>query len=203
MPNRGAYDRQTIHDIVDAGILCHVGYVVDGQPYVTPTAHWRIGDSLYWHGSSASRMLRAQFAGVPVCVTVTLVDGIVFARSAFHHSMNYRSVMAVGTAEAVVDAEQKRAALRAFVERLAPGRWPQIRPPTPTELKATMIMRLSLDEASAKVRCGPSVEDEADYALPCWAGVLPLCVRAGASQPDPRLSPGIPEPEQLGALRLG
>jgi nitroimidazol reductase NimA-like FMN-containing flavoprotein (pyridoxamine 5'-phosphate oxidase superfamily) len=202
LPNRGAYDRETLYRIVDASFSCHVGYVVDGQPYVTPTAHWRRDDYVYWHGSSASRMLRAHSAGVPVCLTVTLLDGLVLARSAFHHSMNYRSVMAIGTPQLIDDTEQKLAALHAFVERLAPGRWREIRPPTATELKATTIMRLRLDEASAKMRSGPSVEDEADYVLPCWAGVVPLTLRAGPLQPDPRLLPGTPTPPNLSTLKL-
>jgi nitroimidazol reductase NimA-like FMN-containing flavoprotein (pyridoxamine 5'-phosphate oxidase superfamily) len=203
MPARGVYGWEAIHAILDAGLLCHVGYVIDGQTYVTPTAHWREGDHLYWHGSSASRMLRAQGAGVPVCVTVSLLDGIVLARSGFHHSMNYRSVMALGIAEPVEAPEAKLAALKAFTERVAPGRWHEVRPPTAQELKATTIMRLKLDEVSAKVRTGPPVDDEADYALPCWAGVVPVAVQAGPPQPDPRLSAQTPIPSYLAALRLG
>jgi uncharacterized protein len=203
MHERGHYEREAIYAILDAGLLCHVGYVAEGQPYVTPTAHWREGDHLYWHGSSASRMLRAQGAGVPVCVTVTLLDGIVFARSGFHHSMNYRSVMALGTAEMVEAPEAKLAALEAFTDRVAPGRWGEIRPPSVQELKATTIMRLALDEASAKVRTGPPGDDEADYALPCWAGVLPITMRPGMPEPDPRLKPGTAVPDYLGTLRLG
>ncbi|HJS87499.1 MAG TPA: pyridoxamine 5'-phosphate oxidase family protein [Acetobacteraceae bacterium] len=203
MPARGIYEREAVYAILDAGLLCHVGYVIEGQPYVTPTAHWREGDHLYWHGSSASRMLRAQGAGVPVCVTVSLLDGVVLARSGFHHSMNYRSVMALGTAKPVAALEAKLAALRAFTERVAPGRWDEVRPPTAQELKATTIMRLALDEVSAKVRTGPPVDDEADYALPCWAGVLPVAMRTAPPQPDPRLPPGTPVPAYLGTLKLG
>jgi nitroimidazol reductase NimA-like FMN-containing flavoprotein (pyridoxamine 5'-phosphate oxidase superfamily) len=203
LPNRGAYDRQTIYRIVDASISCHIGYVVDGQPYVTPTAHWRRDEYVYWHGSSASRMLRAQGTARSVCFTVTLLDGLVLARSAFHHSMNYRSVMALGIPQLVDDPEEKMAALQAFVERLTPGRWREVRPPTEAELKATTVMRLRLDEASAKMRSGPSVEDDADLALPCWAGVVPLAVQAGPLQPDALLPPGTPTPAYLGAFKLG
>lgn len=203
LPKRGVYDREEVYAILDAGLLCHVGYVVDGQAYVAPTAHWREGDHLYWHGSSASRMLHTQGAGVPVCVTVSLLDGVVLARSGFHHSMNYRSAMALGTAEVVEGAAAKLAALQAFSERVAPGRWREVRPPTEQELKATTIVRLPLDEASAKVRTGPPVDDEADYALPCWAGVVPVATRVGTPQPDPRLPAGTPAPAYLGAVRLG
>jgi len=203
MHERSRYERAAVYAILDAGLLCHVGYVVDGQPYVTPTAHWREGDHLYWHGSSASRMLRTQRSGVPVCVTVSLLDGLVMARSGFHHSMNYRSVMALGTAEFIEAPEAKLAALEAFTDRVAPGRWQEVRPPTDQELKATTIMRLALDEASAKVRTGPPVDDEADYALPCWAGVVPVATRAGPCQPDPRLAPGTPAPDYLRTLRVG
>ena len=202
MPGRGAYERATIEAILDAGLLCHVGYVLDGQPYVTPTAHWRQGDHVYWHGSSASRALRGQRTGIPVCVTVSLLDGIVFARSGFHHSMNYRSVMAVGVAERVEGAALL-AALEQFSEKLAPGRWPELRAATAQELKATTVLRLSLEEASAKLRTGPPGDDEADYALPVWAGVLPLRVVAGQPVPDPRLGPGVPVPDAIANSALG
>lgn len=190
MGKRGDYDEATVHAILDAAPVCHVGYVVDGQPYVTPTAHWRDGDHVYWHGSSASRMLRTLEGGVDVCVTASLLDGLVLARSGFHHSMNYRAVMALGRAELVGGETAKLHALRAFSDRLVPGRWETLRPPTAQELKATTILRLKLDEASAKVRTGPPVDDEEDYALPVWAGVLPLSVVAGEPVPDPRLVPG-------------
>ena len=203
MPARGHYDRETVHAILDAGLICHVGYSVDGQPYVTPTGYWREGERVYWHGSSASRMLRRQKQGIPVCFTVTLLDGIVFARSGFHHSMNYRSVMALGHAALVEDDSAKLAALEAFSERLAPGRWREIRPPTAQELKATTVLHMDLAEASAKIRTGDPVDDEADYALPCWAGVLPLRVAAGAPQPDGRLAAGITPPDYLAGFRLG
>ena len=202
-PKRGHYDCATIHAILDAGLLCHVGYVIDGQPYVTPTMHWRVGQHVYWHGSSASKMLRAQKAAIPVCVTVSLLDGIVFARSGFNHSANYRCVMALGEADLVEDEAEKLQTLAAFSDRLAPGRWKHLRPPTGQELKATTIMRISLDEAVAKVRSGPPGDDEADYALPVWAGVLPLSTVAGKPIPCPRLAPGTTMPDYLETLVAG
>ncbi len=203
LPKRGAYDRQAIDAILDAGLLCHVGYVIDGQPYVTPTAHWRDGEYVYWHGSSASRMLRMQAGGVDVCFTVSLLDGLVLARSGFHHSMNYRSVMALGHAELVEAPAAKLHALRAFTERLVPGRWEEIRAPTAQELRATTILRLSLDEASAKLRTGPPIDDDADYALPVWAGVLPLSLVAGPPVADPRLTAGTPVPDAVAGFMPG
>jgi nitroimidazol reductase NimA-like FMN-containing flavoprotein (pyridoxamine 5'-phosphate oxidase superfamily) len=195
LPKRGRYDASTIHAILDAALVCHVGYVVDGQPYVTPTAHWRHGSRVYWHGSNASRMLRAlQDEGVRCCLTVTHLDGLVLARSAFHHSMNYRSAMALGTARAVLDRDEKETALRAFVERIAPGRWEGLRPVTAQELKATTVVWMELDEASAKVRTGPPVDDEPDYALPIWAGVVPVEQRLGSPLPDRRLVGDPPAP---------
>ena len=193
---RGHYDRETVYGILDAGVVCHVGYVIDGQPYVTPTSYWRHGDRLYWHGSSASRMLRHLKGEVPVCVEVTHFDGFVLARSGFHHSINYRSVMAFGRAQLVSD-DDKLGALEAFVERLFPGRWSELRPPTAQEIKATTVLRMVLHEVSDKVRTGPPQDDEDDYALPIWAGVLPLESRLGAPQPDPRLQPDIPLPSSL------
>ncbi len=175
MPKRGSHDRATVHAILDAGFVCHVGYAIDGQPYVTPTAHWRDGERVYWHGSSASRMLRSLKPGsVPVCLTVTHLDGLVLARSAFNHSMNYRSVMALGTAHLADDPGHKLHALETFVNRLYPGRWAELRPATAQELKATMVLWLDLEEVSAKVRNGPPGDDEADLAWPCWAGVVPM-----------------------------
>jgi nitroimidazol reductase NimA-like FMN-containing flavoprotein (pyridoxamine 5'-phosphate oxidase superfamily) len=202
-PKRGHYDRASIHAILDAGLLCHVGYVVDGQPYVTPTMHWRVGEHVYWHGSSASKMLRAQKAAIPVCVTVSLLDGIVFARSGFNHSVNYRCVMALGHADLVEDEAEKLETLIAFSDRLALGRWQHLRPPTGQELKATIVMRISLDEAVAKIRSGPPGDDEADYALPVWAGVLPLSTVAGTPIACPRLAPDIPPPAYLDDLVTG
>ena len=203
LPERGHYDRDTVYSILDAGIICHVGYTFDGQPYVTPTAYWREDDHVYWHGSSASRMLRTLSGGIAACVTVTHLDGLVLARSAFHHSMNYRSVMALGTAHVVSGPEEKTAALEAFTERLVKGRWAQIRPPTSQELKATMVLRMRLEEVSAKIRSGPPKDDDEDYALPYWAGVVPVSVAIGAAIPDQRLDPAITLPPALRHIRLG
>ena len=202
LPKCGHYDRDTVHAVLDAGVLCHVGYVIDDQPYVTPTCHWRHGDRLYWHGSSASRMLRHLKQGVPACVTVTHLDGFVLARSGFHHSVNYRSVMALGRARLVPD-EEKLEALEGFVERLFPGRWAELRPPTVQEIKATTVLWLDLDEVSAKIRTGPPIDDEADYALPVWAGVLPISSVGGMPEPDPRLAPGIALPDYLRGSATG
>jgi nitroimidazol reductase NimA-like FMN-containing flavoprotein (pyridoxamine 5'-phosphate oxidase superfamily) len=201
LPKRGHYDSPTVHAIIDAGIVAHVGYVIDGQPFVTPTACWRDGERIYWHGSSASRMLRSlQPEGVRACVTVTHLDGFVLARSGFHHSMNYRSVMAFGTAQAVTEPGRKLSALELFVEKLWPGRWRELRPVTAQELKATTILGMELGEVSAKVRTGPPVDDEEDYALPCWAGVIPVASVQGTPQPDPRLPATIPLPSYLAEL---
>lgn len=198
LPERGRYDRETVHAILDAGFVCHVGHVVDGQPVVTPTSYWRDGDQVYFHGSSASRMLRTLGQeGVRCCLTVTHVDGVVLARSGFHHSANYRSVMVFGTAHLVEDEVEKRAALEAFVEYLFPGRWEVLRPVTDQELRATTVMRMPLDEASAKVRTGPPKDDEEDYALPIWAGVLPLETRPGRVEPDPRLAQEVEMPRHV------
>ena len=194
LPARGAYDRALIHSILDEGLICHVGFVADGRPFVIPTIHVRVGDRLYVHGSPASRMLKAMAGGVEVCITVTLVDGLILARSAFHHSMNYRSVVLFGEARAVDDPAEKTRVLQALAEHLVPGRWRDIRVPTPGELKATSVLSLPIDEASAKVRTGPPVDDEDDYALPIWAGVLPLSIAAGEPVPCPRLLPGIAAP---------
>ncbi|MEZ5557536.1 MAG: pyridoxamine 5'-phosphate oxidase family protein [Pseudomonadales bacterium] len=200
---RGHYDRDTVYAVLDAGLLCHIGYEIDGQPYVTPTAYWRDGDRVYWHGSTGSRMLMHQRAGVPVCLTVSHMDGLVMARSAFHHSVNYRSVMAFGTTEPVLDDDEKARQLERLIERLAPGRWAELRPMTAKEFKATLVMSLKLDDVVAKVRSGPPVDDEADYALPVWAGVLPVRTVVAAPEDDPRLNPGIRAPANLSALTLG
>jgi nitroimidazol reductase NimA-like FMN-containing flavoprotein (pyridoxamine 5'-phosphate oxidase superfamily) len=197
---RGHYDRATVDAILDEGVLCHVGYDLDGQPVVTPTLFWREHDLLYWHGSSASRMLRKLRGGVRACLTVTLMDGLVLARSGFHHSINYRSVMAFGTASELTDAKQKLAALEAFMEKLVPGRWPELRPPRAQEVKATTILSMPIAEVSAKIRCGPPLDDEEDYALPIWAGVIPLHVKTGRPENDPRLLAGIPLPRHLARL---
>lgn len=188
-PNRAAYDRATVEAILDEGLYCHVGFTVEEQPYVIPTIHARMEDRLYIHGSSASRMLRTLKEGIPMCVTVTILDGIVLARSAFHHSMNYRSVVVLGTAREVADPEEKYSALKAIVDHVAPGRWDDVRWPTPQELKATSVLRLPLEEVSAKIRTGPPLDDEEDYQLSCWAGEIPLRLTAQTPIPDPRLLP--------------
>ena len=189
LPNRGAYDRETIYAILDEAFICHVGYVLEGQPYVIPTGYARIGDDLYIHGSSASRMLRNLAQGVDVCVTVTLVDGLVLARSAFHHSINYRSVVVLGKATLVEDADEKNKALEALTEHIVPNRWADVRWPTELELKATSVLKLAIEEASAKIRTGDPKDDEEDYAMDVWAGVLPLSLSTGEPTPDHRLDP--------------
>ncbi len=202
LPKRAHYDRATVHAILDAGAICHVGYVIDGEPYVTPTAYWRKGEHVYWHGSSASRMLRTIAAGSPVCLTVTHLDGMVMARSAFHHSVNYRSVMVFGKATVVTDRAHKLEALEDFVERLYPGRWATLRPVNEQELKATTVLGMDLTEASAKIRTGPPVDDEEDYALPIWAGVVPVTIATGAPIDDARNLPGVARPGNLGSIKL-
>jgi len=194
MPARGVYDRKTIEAILDEALLCHLGFVHDGHPFVVPTLFGRVGGELYVHGSAASRTLRALRGGVDVCLTATLVDGIVLARSIFNHSVNYRSAVVLGRAREVVEADEKLRALEAFSERILPGRWADVRPPSPRELKATTILRLPLAEASAKVRTGPPEDDPDDYRLPVWAGVIPLRLVAGAPEPDGRLAPGLEPP---------
>jgi nitroimidazol reductase NimA-like FMN-containing flavoprotein (pyridoxamine 5'-phosphate oxidase superfamily) len=200
LPRRGHYDFDTVAAILDTGFLCHIGYVIDGAPLVTPTAYWREGRRVYWHGSHASRMLNAEKGGAPVCLTVSHVDGLVMARSAFHHSINYRSVMLFGRAHAVEDDEHKLAAMRAFVERMYPGRWDTLRPVTKKELKATMALWMDIDEGSAKVRTGPPIDDTPDYALPIWAGVIPVRAVAGKPVDDPQLTPGLKPPRPLADL---
>jgi len=192
LPKRGVYDRAQIYSILDQARVCHVGFVSEGQPYVIPTGYARDGDVLYFHGSAVSRMLKTLEEGAPVCVTVTLVDGLVLARSAFHHSVNYRSVVVLGRAREITDREEKLRALRAFTNHLVPGRWEEVRPPTDQELKATRVLTLPITEASAKVRTGPPLDDEEDYALPVWAGVVPVETTWGEPVPDARLAPGIP-----------
>ncbi len=187
IPKRGSFDRTTIYRILDEAFVCHVGFVVDGQPFVIPTGYARAEDRLLIHGSAASRMLRALTEGIDVCVTVTLLDGLVLARSAFHHSMNYRSVMVFGRARVINEEHEKLIALRAFTEHIIRGRWADVRLPTPNELKATWVLSLSLEEASAKIRSGAPVDDEADYALKVWAGEIPLRLKADAPIPDARL----------------
>jgi nitroimidazol reductase NimA-like FMN-containing flavoprotein (pyridoxamine 5'-phosphate oxidase superfamily) len=193
-PHRGAYDRETIYAILDEGLVCHIGFSVETQPYVIPTMFARVEDAVYFHGSAASRMLRNLGAGIPVCLTVTLTDGVVLARSVFNHSMNYRSVVALGKAVLVEDPGERLAALRAFTEKILPGRWNEARQPSDKELKATSILRLPLEEASAKVRVGPPEDDAEDYALRVWAGVIPLQLAAGAPIRDARCDASIPTP---------
>jgi nitroimidazol reductase NimA-like FMN-containing flavoprotein (pyridoxamine 5'-phosphate oxidase superfamily) len=193
-PDRAVYDRAAIDAILDEALVCHLGFVHDGHPFVIPTLHARLGDEVYLHGSAASRMLRTLDGGADACLTVTLVDGLVLARSIFNHSVNYRSVVVLGRAMAVEGLEEKRRALEAFSDRLVPGRWAGVRPPTKQELKATSILRLPLDEVSAKMRTGPPNDYEDDLAVPAWAGVIPLVLQAGEPQPDPRLAPGLEPP---------
>ncbi|HVI07117.1 MAG TPA: pyridoxamine 5'-phosphate oxidase family protein [Candidatus Binatia bacterium] len=188
--HRGVYDRETVYRILDEGFLCHVGFVTEGQPFVIPTSYGRKDDNLFIHGSAASRMLRQMKNGVPVCVTVTLLDGLVLARSIFNHSMNYRSVMVIGTAMLVDDAEEKLEALRVLSEHIIPGRWAEARQPNERELKQTSVLRVPIEEFSAKVREGPAIDDEEDYAFPTWAGVVPLELRAGEPIDDERLLGG-------------
>jgi uncharacterized protein len=192
--HRAVYDRAVAYQILDEGFICHVGFVADGQPFVIPTAYGRRGDNLYIHGSAASRMLRNLDSGVAVSITVTLVDGLVLARSIFNHSMNYRSVVVLGTAVAVRDPAEKLEALRHLSEHILPGRWAESRQPNEKELKQTLVLRLPITEFSAKVRQGPPVDDEEDYGFRTWAGVIPLRTVAGEAVNDPRLDPGYPVP---------
>src|SRR5271166_791991 len=197
LPKRGHYDRETVYQILDTAFVCHVGFSVDGQPYVIPTNYGRSGDALYLHGSAASRMLKTLSGGVPVCVTVTIVDGLVLARSAFHHSVNYRSVVILGKAQLVEDPAEKMEALRIFTEHVMKGRWDDVRQPTEQELKATTVLALPLEEVSAKIRTGGPVDDEADYTLPVWAGVLPLETVAREPLADPQRRSDQPVPAYL------
>ncbi len=186
-PDRAVYDREAIYRILDEGFLCHVGFALDGQPFVIPTSYGRKDANLYIHGSAASRMLRQMTDGVPVCVTVTLLDGLVLARSVFNHSMNYRSVVILGQATLVDDPEEKLAALRVLSEHILPGRWDDVRQPNARELKATSVLRVPIEEFSAKVRTGPPIDDAEDYSFPTWAGVVPLEMKAGEPIRDPKL----------------
>ncbi|MBE7383270.1 MAG: pyridoxamine 5'-phosphate oxidase family protein [Leptolyngbya sp. SIO1E4] len=191
VPKRGQYDRATVHAILDTGLVCHVGFAHEGQPFVIPTAYGRLEDVMYIHGSPASRLLRTLEGGIDVCVTVTLLDGLVMARSAFHHSMNYRSVVVFGQATLVQDPVEKLAALEAFTNHVVPGRWDEVRSPNAQELAGTWVLALPITEASAKIRTGPPVDDADDYALPIWAGEIPLQPIPGTPQPDPQLANGI------------
>jgi nitroimidazol reductase NimA-like FMN-containing flavoprotein (pyridoxamine 5'-phosphate oxidase superfamily) len=190
LANRGSHDRDLIHAILDEGLVCHVGFALDGQPYVLPTTYARMGDRLVMHGSLSNRMLRALASGAPACVTVSLLDGLVLARSAFHHSMNYRSVVVLGSGRAVEGREAKRAALEAIVEHVVPGRLRQARPPADREVDGTLVVEVPIVEASAKFRSGPPMDDAGDLALDCWAGVIPLHLCAGEPVPDAHVPAG-------------
>jgi len=194
LPARGVYEREVVYRILDEGFICHVGFAAAGKPFVIPTGYARLEDRLFIHGSQASRMLRTLKTGIDVCVTVTLLDGLVLARSAFHHSINYRSVVVFGRASISDDPEEKLRALRAFSEHVIRGRWDDVRGPNEQELKATIVLSLPLDEVSAKVRTGPPLDDEDDYELSVWAGLIPLRLTAGAPIADPRMKPGVELP---------
>ncbi|HXU35056.1 MAG TPA: pyridoxamine 5'-phosphate oxidase family protein [Blastocatellia bacterium] len=197
LPKRGDFERDAIFAILDEAFICHVGFIVDGKPVVIPTSFVRVADDVYIHGSAASRMLRSLEEGIDVCVTVTLIDGLVLARSAFHHSINYRSVVIFGKADAVDELEEKLRALHAFTEHVVPGRWADVRPPDENELRATLVLRLRLAEVSAKVRTGPPIDDDEDYNLAVWAGVLPLRLIADAPVVDDRVPAEIQAPDYL------
>ena len=200
-PHRGVYERSEIYKILDEGMVCHVGFTTEAQPFVIPTLYARVGDAIYFHGSAASRMLRGVATGLSVCITVTLTDGLVLARSVFNHSMNYRSVVALGRATLVAEQAEKMEALRAFTEKILPGRWEDARQPNEKELKATSILKLALTEASAKVRSGPVQDDEEDYTLPVWAGIVPLHLQAEAPIRDERCDAAIPTPKYAANYR--
>ncbi len=201
LPKRGHYEREIIYEILDEAFICHVGFIVNEQPFVIPTGFARNGDRLLIHGSAASRMMRSLAAEIDVCVTVTLIDGIVLARSAFHHSMNYRSVVIFGKAKIIADPAEKIEALKALTEHIVPHRWEDVRPPSAQELKMTTVLSLALDEASAKIRTGDPVDDEEDYALNVWAGVLPIGLRVGEPTPDARQKEGISIPSYISAYK--
>ena len=201
LAKRGVYDRDAVHAILDEAFICHVGFLVEGRPVVIPTAYGRAGEQLYVHGSAASRMLHTIGEGLPVCVTVTLVDGLVLARSAFHHSVNYRSVVIFGTARELTDPGDKNEALRVISEHVIAGRWDAVRPPNAKELKATSVLAIDLEEVSAKVRTGPPIDDEEDYAIPVWAGVLPFTLAKGKPVPDERLAEGAKLPKHVSGYR--
>ena len=200
---RGHYDKATVHAVLDAALVAHIAYVVDGQPFCTPTAFWREDDRLYWHGSSASRMVRFQAPGVPVCLTVTHLDALVLARSAFHHSVNYRSVMAFGQARRIDDPAEHRRAIDGFIDRFYPGRSAELRPPTTQEIKATGFIVMEIEQASAKIRETHVSDDEEDYALPIWAARIPIQQVLGGIEPCPRLDPALPVPDGMTAFQPG
>jgi uncharacterized protein len=196
-PDRGKYDRRLIYRVLDDAFVCHVGFIADGQPFVVPTNYVRVGDKLFLHGSTASRLMKTLASGAPFCLSVTLLDGIVFSPSATGHSVNYRSVVVIAKAEPVEDAQAKLAAMRDFVEYVIRGRWASVRPPSEQELKGTMVLAVPLNEVSAKVRTGPAVNDDEDYATPVWTGVLPFKWTPGTPVRDPRGNPSIPVPENI------
>lgn len=202
-PDRGRFDKATVYDILDSAMVVHIAYIIDGQPFCTPTGFWREDDTLYWHGSSASRMLRSQSDGVPVCVTATHLDAIVLARSGFHHSVNYRSVMAFGTARLVTDTAEKTRALDGFVDRFFPGRSKEIRPASAQEFKATSFVSMPIDEASGKIRATHVIDDEEDYALPVWTARIPVNQVLGEAEPCPRQRPGLDVPAGLKGYAAG
>jgi nitroimidazol reductase NimA-like FMN-containing flavoprotein (pyridoxamine 5'-phosphate oxidase superfamily) len=197
LPKRGAFDRETVYSILDEAFICHIGFTVDEQPYVIPTAFGRVDDVLYIHGSSASRMLRTLSKGVEMCFTTTLIDGLVLARSAFHHSINYRSVVVLGKATLVDGNEEKNLALEAITNHIVPGRWDDVRWPNELELKATSVLKMHIDEASAKLRTGPPIDDEEDYAMNIWAGILPIELKTGDPIDDDRLDNGSTPPDNI------
>ncbi len=201
--DRGHYDRETVHGILDEGLICTLSFTVDGRPFGFPTAYWRDGERIYVHGSAASFALRSLSKSIEACLTVSHLDGIVLARSAFHHSLNYRSVMIFGTAVLIEDIEEKTTALIGLMERVAPGRWDEIRQPNDQEMKGTTVLRLELDELSAKIRSGPPIDDEEDYALSCWAGVVPIGTVIGKPIADPLMPDGIPTPDYATNFSLG
>jgi uncharacterized protein len=203
MRHRGSYDRKTIYKILDAALMCNIGYVIDGQPYVTPTAFWREHNHIYWHGSSASRALNAQSSGMPVCLTVALVDGLVMARSSFFSSVNYRAVMAFGNARLVEGLEAKRKAMEIYVNRFCPARTAASRAPTDKELEMTKVLVMEIEEASAKVRSGPPVEHEEDYGFPIWAGTVDFKTVIDGITPDPRNLAGVTELPGLAHYKTG
>jgi nitroimidazol reductase NimA-like FMN-containing flavoprotein (pyridoxamine 5'-phosphate oxidase superfamily) len=203
LPDRGRHDRETINAILDEGFICHVGFVVDGQPFVIPTGYGRKDDHIYFHGSAASRMLRNLSKGVPVCLTVTLVDALVLARSIFHHSMNYRSVVVLGTATLIEDRDEKWEALHVISDNIIRGRWNEVREPNEQELKATAVMKLPITEVSAKVRTGPPKDEKEDYDLPIWAGILPLVTRPAEPVADAAMKMTADVPESVRKYRRG
>ena len=197
LPERGHYDAETIYKIVDEALICHVGIVEDGRPFVIPTIHARIGDAIVFHGAPASRLLKTIASGAPLCVTITLLDGLVLARSAFHSSMNYRSAVLFGRGEILEDADEKMATFEAITNHVAHGRWDDVRATTIEEVASTTVVRMVIEDASAKIRTGPPKDDEADYVLPIWAGVLPLALQPSVPIDDPRLGPALVPPENI------